>query len=233
MARLSVERGPVGHERYLKCAILGGGGHAAVVIDAMLAAGKELPVVVLDVDRRLWAGTLLGVLVRGGDDLLPQLLAEGISGFVVGLGGVGDNRPRQRLFELAVALGCQPVAVIHPAGVLSRWASLGAGSVLLAGAVVNARAQLGRNVIVNTGAIVEHDCVIEDHAHVATGACVASSVRIGQGAHIGAGATIRQGVTIGAAAIVAAGAVVVKDVLDGESVMGVPARVRSGSRASS
>ncbi len=217
----------------IPCVILGGGGHAAVLIDALAVAGNANPVVVLDAERSSWGGTLLDVPIRGGDEVLPDLLSEGVAAFVVGLGGTGDNSPRQRLFEHAARLGLRPLSVLHPQAIVSRWASVGEGTIILAGAIVNARTRIGRNVIVNTGAIVEHDCSIGDHAHVATGARVAGGVRIGTAAHIGAGAVIRQGVRIGDAALVAAGAVVVKDVLSGETVMGVPAKgVRKPGRSS-
>jgi sugar O-acyltransferase (sialic acid O-acetyltransferase NeuD family) len=213
----------MGATERIPCVILGAGGHAVVVIDAMAAAGKARPIVILDADARVWGTTLLDVPVKGGDDLLPQLMKDGIAHVVIGLGGVGDNGPRQRLFDRAERQGFVPLSVIHPGAIVSPWATVGPGSVLLAGAIVNARARLGRNVILNTGAIVEHDCLVGDHVHMATGARVAGGVRIGAGAHVGAGAVIRQGLTIGPAAIVAAGAVVVRDVAGGETVMGVPA----------
>jgi len=210
--------------RNTRCVILGGGGHASVVIDALLAVRQVCPYTVLDRDPRRWGKELLGVLIRGGDDVLPELVQQGVSCFVVGLGGIGDNGPRQRLFELGLTYGLRPITVLHPAAVCSPWAQVGAGALILAGAVVNAGAVLGDNVIVNTGAIVEHGCVVGDHVHVATGAKVTSAVRIGHGAHVGAGATIRQGLSIGDGAVVGAGAVVVQDVAPWTVVVGAPAR---------
>lgn len=208
----------------VRCVILGGGGHAAVVIDTLLASQQVCPYGILDPNPSRWGKDILGVPIRGGDDRLPELIQEGVTCFVVGLGGVGNNEPRQRLFEMGLAASLVPFTVLHPTAVCSQWARAGEGSVCLAGAVVNARAILGRNVIVNTGAIVEHDCVVEDHAHLATGVKIAGNVRIGQGAHVGIGATIRQGLTIGDGAVVGAGAVVVKDVAPWSVVVGVPAR---------
>lgn len=207
------------------CVILGGGGHARVLIDSVQASGAAKLYGILDPDRSLWGKDLMGVPVLGGDDLLRQLSQEGITEFVVGLGSIGDNQPRRRLFELGVAHRLMPITVCHPSAVRSPTAGVGAGSVLFPNAVVNAGAILGVNVIVNTGAIVEHDCVLGDHVHVATGACLCSAVHVGNGAHIGAGATVRQCVSIGGGAIIGAGAVIVKDVEPHTVVVGVPARV--------
>lgn len=206
-----------------KCIILGAGGHARVIIDCLQSSGYAEPCVLLDANGSRCGNDLLGVETVGNDDLLPELVKRGAESFVVGLGSVGDNRPRQRLFELALSYNLNPLTVMHPSVIRSRWASIGQGVQMLPGCIVNAGATVGANVIINSGAIVEHDCVLDDHVHVATGARLASTVLVGTGAHIGAGATVKQGVRIGEWAIVGAGAVVVKDVAPNTTVAGVPA----------
>ena len=208
----------------MSCVILGGGGHAKVVLDVIRASGAARVVAVLDRDRSLWGKEMLGVVVRGGDELLPVLVREGCTAFVVGVGSVGESAPRQRLYALGLQHALSPVTCVHPSAVVSPDAAIGRGTVLAPLCVVNAGARVGDNVIVNTGAIVEHDCLVEDHAHVATGAQLAGAVRVGRGAHIGAGATVREGLAVGDDAIVGAGAVVVHDVPPGAVVIGVPAR---------
>lgn len=208
-----------------RCVILGGGGHAAVLVEGLRAAGQVELVGVLDPERALWGSELLGVPILGGDELLAALAAEGIERFIVGLGATGSNARRRRIFELGLARGLRPCSLVHPSVLLSPSARLGEGCQLLPGAIVNTRALLGRNVLVNTGAIVEHDCRIGDHAHIATGARLAGAVEVGAEAHIGVGASIRQGVRIGAGAVVGAGAAVVKDVPERVVVAGVPAQI--------
>jgi len=204
--------------------ILGGGGHARVLIDVLRVSGTAEPWAILDSDSLLWGSDVLGVRVRGGDDLLQAIADEGASAFVIGVGGTGDNTPRRRLFELALSFRLVPLTARHPSATCSAYCEIGAGSVVFPGAIVNAGAVIGRNVIINTGAIVEHDCVVGDHAHIATGARLASTVRVGAAAHVGAGSTIRQCITIGEAAIVGAGAAVVSNVEPHAVVVGVPAR---------
>jgi sugar O-acyltransferase (sialic acid O-acetyltransferase NeuD family) len=206
------------------CVILGGGGHARVLVDSLQCLDTIQLRAILDPNRDLWGTVCLGVPILGGDDRLAELVADGVSMFAVGLGGVGDNHPRQRLFALGLAHDLEPVTVIHPSATSSRWATIGRGCQLFPGSIVNAGAELGVNVVVNSGAIVEHDCRIGDHVHVATGAHLSGTVRIGARAHIGAGAVIRQSIAVAEDAVVGAGAVVVRDVGRGEVVVGNPAR---------
>lgn len=203
---------------------LGAGGHSKVMIEILRCQESYALIGLLDPKPELQGKSVLGVPVLGDDDLLPVLKRDGICHFFVGVGSIGDTRPRQRLFELALQYRMKPVDAVHPQAAISPSAELGEGVAIMAGAVINAGARLGVNVIVNTGAIVEHDCVIGDHVHIATGAQLASTVQVGAGAHIGAGATVRQCIAIGEGAIVGAGAVVVKDVPPHTVVVGVPAR---------
>jgi sugar O-acyltransferase (sialic acid O-acetyltransferase NeuD family) len=206
------------------CVVLGGGGHAKVVLETLKLSRPRLKCVVVDQDCSLWGRQILGVSIVGGDADLGEWLSKGYLHFVVGVGGIGNNSLRRRLFDLAISCGLAPVSVVHPSAIVSSWAKIGDGVQLMASCVVNVGASLGNNSIINSGAVIEHDCVIEDHVHVATGARLAGNIRVGSSAHIGIGAVLKQGVTIGNGAIVGAGAVVVKDVPEHVTVIGVPAR---------
>ena len=205
-----------------RCIILGGGGHASVIIEGLLLAQSAEPIAVLDQDSRLWGTRVLEVPVVGDDARLPEF-ARTADCFAVGVGSIGNNHPRARLFAAGCAAGLAPATLIHPTAIVSPSARIGPGSQLLAGCIVGTNAVLGENVIVNTGAIIDHDCAIGDHAHIAPGACLGGGVRVGQRAHVGAGSCVRQGLSVGEDALVGAGAVVVKDVPLGITVAGVPA----------
>lgn len=223
-------RGPAGledgHLLQLKlCVVIGAGGHARVLLDALRAADAAARYVLLDADPGRTGGKLDGIDILGTDALLPALAREELVRFVVGVGSVGDNHARLRLFDQALSCGIAPLTVRHPAAIISPAAIVAEGSQLLAGSIVNPGAVVGANAIVNTCAVIEHDCVVGDHAHIATGARLSGSVRVGRGAHVGAGATIKQGVSLGDWSVVGVGAAVVKDVAPRMLVTGVPARV--------
>lgn len=199
--------------------VIGAGGHAKVVIEALRAAGFD-PVGLLD--ARPDAPALLGVPVLGGDDALPRLRAQGIEAAVVALGA---NQARERAGEGLRALGFRLPAVVHPAAFVSPSARIEEGAVVMARAVVGTLAEIGPLAILNTGCVVEHDNRIGASAHIAPCAVLAGTVRIGARALVGVGAVVRPGVSIGADAVVGAGSAVVGDVPDGAVVGGVPARL--------
>lgn len=206
------------------CVVLGGGGHAKVVLDCLKSSGAADPRAVLDADRALWGKEILGVPIAGGDEQISKLKKEGVTHFIPGIGGIKDNTPRRRVFEAGLKAGLTPLTVIHPSAVVSEAGRIGLGSVIVAGVIINAGTVIGENVICNTGCIIDHDCVIGDHSHIAPGAVLSGTVHVGRLAHIGTGAVIKQRITIGEGAVVAAGAVVIENVPAGKMVKGVPAK---------
>ena len=154
------------------CVVVGGGGHAAVVIDALRLGEIYRPVCVTDVSADRAGASVLGVPVEGGDESARQLRDRGTTHFVLGVGAALDSQRRGWLFERYISFGFEPATVVHPAACIADSASIGAGSVVLAAAIVNARARVGRNAILNTGSVVEHDCLLGDHVFIAPRACL-------------------------------------------------------------
>lgn len=131
---------------------------------------------------------------------------------------------RRALFEAVLARGGSLPVVVHPSAILSTTATLGAGTIISAGVIVQSDARIGRFCVLNTACTVDHDNVLGDGVSISPGVHTAGYVTIGDGAFVGLGAVIIGGVTIGARATVGAGAVVVRDVPDGVTVVGNPAR---------
>jgi sugar O-acyltransferase (sialic acid O-acetyltransferase NeuD family) len=202
--------------------LLGAGGHAAVVAEAILLLGGKLGGYVSPT-AALGDGGGLKCPYLGDDEALNALVAADFAialalGFVDAAGAARRARILNTLAAGALA------TIIHPAATVSHTAKLGAGCFAAAGAIIGTRSYVGIGSIVNTGAVVDHDCRIGTNSHIATGAVVAGGVSIGADVLIGAGATVLQGVNVGDAAVVGAGAVVVADVDARTTVVGVPAR---------
>lgn len=114
---------------------------------------------------------------------------------------------------------------IHPSAVISPRASIGEGTVVMAGALINSCATIGKHCIINTGSSVGHDAVVGDFVHIAPHATLAGGVVVGEGSWIGAGSVVKQGIKIGKDCMIGAGSVVVKDIPDGVTAYGNPCKV--------
>lgn len=202
--------------------VLGGGGHARVVIDALRQLSR-VPFGIIDPNLR--AGSeVYGIPVLGGDEVVASYHPDDVE-LVNAVGSTHLPFRRRNLFDRFAKLGYKFASVIHPAAVVAPDVVLGAGVQVMAGAVVQSGAVLGDNVLINTKASVDHGSHVGAHTHVAPGATICGDVRIGEGSLIGSGAVIIQGIEIGSGVVVGAGSVVVSHVADNTQVLGVPARV--------
>ena len=112
--------------------------------------------------------------------------------------------------------------LIHPQSVISRRVTIGKGTVVMAGAIVNSDTKIGEGCIINTGASVDHDCSIGDFVHVSVGAHVAGTVTVGNGTWVGAGATVSNNIEICEVCMIGAGALVIKNIKENGTLLGVP-----------
>jgi len=194
--------------------VVGSGGHAKVVVDAIRSNGAA-SIVVIDDAPGAQGRMLLGVTVSA-----PASSTGHQGGFHV---AIGDNDARMR--KTAELLGAlSPQAVVHARASVSPSSSIGAGAFLAAGCTLGPDCTVGAGVIVNHGAVVDHDCVVGEFAHVAPNATLGGGVSVGRLSMVGAGATVLPGTRIGRGCIIGAGAVVRRDVPDGATVVGVPAK---------
>lgn len=201
----------------MRLAVLGASGHGKSVADAAMESGwTEL----VFFDDRWPALTVNGhwPVIGTTADLLAN--APAFDGIVV---AIGNCSVRWERHQALVAAGAAMASVIHPRATVSRYAQVGKGAVVLAGAVVNVDAVIGDACIINTGATVDHDCVLGQGVHVSPGAHLAGNVAVGALSWVGVGSAVRQGIGIGAGVMVGAGCVVVKPVPDHATVVGVPA----------
>ncbi len=206
--------------------LLGAGGHAAVIAEALKKYYRQYNIIgITDSDRKKTGQTVAGIPVIGTDELLEELYKCKIRKAFISVGAVYDLRPRLDLFNLAKKVGFEFINVIHGTSVISGYSELGCGNAVLANTVVNIGARIGNNCILNTGSIVEHQCIIGDNVHIATGSVICGGARIGDNCLVGAGATVIQGVSIGENSIIGAGSVVIGDIPPGAVAVGVPVKI--------
>jgi sugar O-acyltransferase (sialic acid O-acetyltransferase NeuD family) len=206
--------------------IVGAGGHAVVVADALLAAGA-LVLGFTDTDPSRHGLTLCGLPVLGDDQALKNHTPASVQ-LANGIGGVGSRRDgplRRDVQQRLAASGWTFVSVRHPSAVVSPFARVGEATQLLATCVVQACADVGEGCIVNTAAVVEHHVTLGPFVHVAPRALVCGGASVGANSHLGAGAVVREGLRLGADTVVGAGAAVIRDFGGGGVLVGVPARL--------
>ena len=203
--------------------VLGAGGHAKVLINALQLCTIEI-LGITDPDPALIGQKVLGVSILGSDDELKKYSADKVQ-LVNGLGSVRLPESRCRIFDECKRMGFTFATVVHPSAIVADDARIGEGSQIMAGAVLQPGICLGVNVVINTRASLDHDCHIGSHTHIAPGVTLSGDVYVGKGAHVGTGASVIQGVRIGEDSLVGAGSVVLKDIASGVKAFGCPAKV--------
>ncbi len=197
----------------MKLTIIGASGHGRAIADSAVLNGYDR-IEFLDDDPLLTESG--GYKVTGGSGDFS--IQEGDL-----LVGIGDTAVRKRLSE-QYSQAHMPV-LCHPKASVSPGASLGKGTVVMAGAVINTGARLGRGCIVNTCSSVDHDCLLGDYVHVAVGAHLCGNVTVGDETLIGAGSIIINNISVCGGCLIGAGAVVIRDIKEPGTYVGVPARL--------
>lgn len=194
--------------------LFGASGHAKVIIDSLKASGKKISGLFDDNPN---VKELLEYHVSGPFD--EDRLGDNELIISVGL-----NHIRKKIVE-KLPENIHYGNAIHPSAIISPYASLGVGTVVMQGAIIQSSVFIGNHCIINTTSSVDHDCIIENYVHISPSATLCGAVSVGEGSQVGAGAVVIPGIKIGKWSLVAAGAVVLKDVPDNVLVLGNPARV--------
>ena len=186
-----------------KIILIGAGGHAHACIDVIEQHGHYQIAGLVGMSEEMHSRHF-GYSVIATDDELPQL-AEYYQYGLITVGQIQTPDHRMRLYQQATELGFQLPAIVAPGALVSRYATIGLGTIVMHGAIVNAGARVGNNCIINTRALLEHDSTVQDHCHISTGAILNGDVNIGAGSFIGSGSVIKEGITLGKRCVVGMG----------------------------
>lgn len=190
--------------------LYGASGHAKVIIDILNASGIKIDALF---DDDLSISELMNIPVKHDWNHESPVIIS-----------IGNNFARKQIAE---KLQCEYGVAIHPSAIISPFANVNEGTVVMQGTIIQSSAQIGKHCIINTGASIDHECCVEDYAHISPKATLCGNVYVGEGAWIGAAAVVAPGVRIGRWSVVGAGSVVVSDVPDGVIAYGNPCRVKS------
>lgn len=192
--------------------LYGAGGHAKVVIDCLLSQEQEVHGIFDDKSD---------LVSLNGFDVLGRYDSEYLSNQELVV-SIGDNQIRKNVIaNIKHKFG----KAIHKSAIVSRYAQIGEGSVILHNTVLQSGAKIGKHCIINTSSSIDHSCVVENFVHVSPKVTLCDNVKVGEGTHIGAGATVIPQITIGKWCVIGAGAVITQNLPDYSFVVGVPGKV--------
>lgn len=193
--------------------IVGAGGHARVIADIVRCRGDR---VLGFLDDHTQAGTQ-DIPVLG---TLKDYVNYPDACFIVGIGNAAIRR------KVAQSMaGVAWYTAIHPSAVVSGMnVSIGQGTAVMAGAVINTGATIGEHCIINTASVVEHDNAIGEFSHISVGVKLAGTVTVGADTWVGIGAVVSNNLNICGGCTIGAGAVVVRSIPEPGTYVGVPAR---------
>lgn len=191
--------------------LYGAGGHAKVIADILELNGIALGGYFDDdLTKKIWDYS--GFSFPGFFDLLTDELIVSI----------GNNKTRKKIAEKIKA---KYFTAIHPTAIVSPHSTIGIGSVVMGGTLINADTVIGKHCIINSSAVIDHECMLGDFVHISPNTTLCGNVQVAEGAHIGAGAIVIQGIKIGVNSVIGAGSVVIKDIPGNVVVVGNPARI--------
>ena len=199
--------------------LIGGGGHCKSVIDVAESAGYQI-LGILDMPEDV-SKEILSAKVIGTDDDIPLYVNK--AEFLITVGFIKNPAIRIKLYNKVKEAGGKFATIIASTAYVSKYATIGEGTVIMHHAFVNAGAKVGNNVIVNTFSNIEHDAMIGDQCHISTGTMVNGDCKVGNNVFIGSQSVLANGITIGDGIIVGAGSLVRKSISEKGIYSGNPA----------
>ena len=177
--------------------LIGAGGHSKSCIEVIEREGKFEIIGLIDhYNDDESNSSQLGYPILGNDSCLSAVF-QTCQYALISVGHIKTSEIRKKLYKNVAKVGFHMPAIISPTATISKYATIGSGTIVMNGAIVNAGAVVGENCIINSGALIEHDVRVGDHVHISTGAILNGNVSVGSGTFVGSGVIVREGIYIG------------------------------------
>ncbi len=200
--------------------LIGGGGHCKACIDVIEAEGKFMIKGILDTKEKL-GQKILDYTVIGTDEDIDALVNQDCS-FLISMGQIKSAAVRKKLYKKLKALNANLATIVSPYAVVSKYAKIEEGTIVMHAVNINAGVNIGANCILNTACNIEHDVQIGKNCHIATHAVINGDCMIGEEVFVGSGTIISNGIHIISSAVIGAGSLVFKSISEKGTFAGNP-----------
>ena len=175
-----------------KIILIGAGGHCTSCIDVIENEKKFDIIGLLDKNK---TGSINGYKILGDDNYLENKINKNIY-VLITIGYIKNYRLREKIYQKIKSLRLKLATIISPMAYISKNSSIGEGSILMHGAIVNAGAKIGKNCIINSKSLIEHDVTIEDNCHISTGAIINGGTVVKKNTFIGSNTAVSNNIII-------------------------------------
>lgn len=197
--------------------LIGAGGHAISCIDVIEKEGKFKIVGIIGTKDEV-GKNILGYDVIGTDKDLTKIVTRCKNAFIT-IGQIKDATLRLTLFNKLLKKGFSLPSIKSPHSCISKHATLGMGTIVMHGAIVNAGAIIGDNCIINSKALIEHGVEVGNNCHISTNSILNGNVKIKDNCFIGSCTVVKESIKIGNNVFIAMHSSIFRDVSDTETVI--------------
>jgi sugar O-acyltransferase (sialic acid O-acetyltransferase NeuD family) len=139
--------------------------------------------------------------------------------------GVGGQKARKFCSEKAISLGGKLCSIISKYALIGDFGvNIANGVCILSHATITADVEIGEGTLINKAAIISHDAIIGSYCEISPGARILGRTKVGDRTEVGTNSVILPDVVVGCDCIIGAGAVVTKNIPNGLTVVGIPAK---------
>lgn len=200
----------------IKLILIGAGGHAKSVVDAIDNSKYEL-CGFIDENKK---GKHLEIPIFGAqiEDITNY---KEFSYFV----SIGDVYYRKSWFDKIINMDLNVINIIDSSAIISPSAKIGIGNFVGKMSVINANAKIGNNNIINTKSLIEHECIVGNNTHISTNSVINGNVEVEDNVFMGSSSVCNGQLKIGHDTIIGSGTVIIENVPARVTMVGVPARI--------
>lgn len=203
-----------------KIIIIGGGGHAKVLISIIKKLKQYNILGYTDINNN---GPILGIKYLGNDEILKNIIKTNPDcNAIIGIGQIDLNNKRELIFNKIQKMGFKIPAIISPQAIINEDVNLGVGTMVFDGVIINSGSKIGKNCILNTRSLIEHDCLIANNVFIGPNAVLGGKVNIDNNSFVGANATVIQNLSIPSSCLIGAGSVVINSIKKSGIYVGNP-----------